>query len=47
MGEDAQRVSKIEVLKDLEKAVEEQNYEQAAILRDQIKEAESEVEKND
>ena len=48
MGEDAQRVSKIEVLKkDLAKAVEEQNYEQAAILRDQIKEAESEVEKND
>lgn len=48
MGEDAQRINKVEVLKkDLEKAVEEQNYEQAAILRDQIKEVESEALKDE
>jgi len=48
MGEVAQQISKIDMLKkELEKSVEEQNYEKAAILRDQIKEAESEAQDNE
>ena len=43
MGETACKTNKIDSLKqELAKAVEEQNYEQAAILRDKIKEEESE-----
>ncbi len=43
MGETATKINKIDTLKEeLSKAIEEQNYEQAAVLRDQIKAEESE-----
>lgn len=43
MGEDVKKQSKIECLKnELEIAVENQDYEQAAVLRDKIKEIEEE-----
>lgn len=48
MGETEIETNNIELLKkELEKAVEEQNYEQAAVLRDKIKEAEGEENTNE
>ncbi|MEG0978633.1 MAG: UvrB/UvrC motif-containing protein [Oscillospiraceae bacterium] len=48
MGATAQVTNEIEMLKnELAKAVQEQNYEQAAIYRDKIKEAESEGQNNE
>ncbi|NCC87497.1 MAG: hypothetical protein EOM05_06465 [Clostridia bacterium] len=48
MGETDKQISKIDMLKkELEKTVKEQNYEQSAILRDKIKELESEEQNNE